>query len=142
MDETVSVSGVQSLAYLIYNHRGAVGLETPLLGKQPAQVGPVHKPHRDVQHAAGLPHRVDRNHVRVLNLSRDRRLPLEPSAELGVIGQPCRDHLERDDALWPRLTRSVDHPHAAPPRDPFDHEAIEVRAWSNGRYVRDFGYPR
>ena len=61
-----------------------------------AQVPAHHEPHRQVQNAAGLPGRVDRDDVRMVHRRDGTRLPHEPLTELSVAGACGRKDLQCD----------------------------------------------
>ena len=126
MHQAVDVSCIQRLRYLVRDMCRAARHQTPLLRQQRMQIGPDHKPHRDIQNTVGLSNRVNRNHVRMLDLSRDARLPSKPSGKLGVISKAGCDHLQRNDPLRTPLPRPIHDPHTTTPRYPLDNEAIKL----------------
>ena len=65
-----------------------------------------------VRFAAGLD-AIDLRDVRVVELRQQLRLALEARETLLVLGERCRQDLDRDFALEPRVVRAVDLAHAA-----------------------------
>ena len=63
---------------------------------------------------------------------REPRLPHEALAERLVVGEPGRQHLERDRTLEPRIERPEDLPHPAASDQPLDRVAGDDR---RGRVV-------
>jgi hypothetical protein len=57
---------------------------------------------------------VDGDDVRVAQLGGGLSLAGEPLADVLLIRQLGRQHLDRDPALEALVSRAVDHPHAAP----------------------------
>ena len=58
---------------------------------------------------------VETNDVRVLEPCQGRCLALEALAQLGVVGDPWVEHLQRDVASEALVARTPDHAHAAAP---------------------------
>jgi hypothetical protein len=56
----------------------------------------------------------------VLDLGCGRRLPLEPRPKADISRQLRRDHLDRDQAIRPALTRPVHETHPTPTGDALD----------------------
>ena len=71
--------------------------------------------HDEHRLAVVLEHVVETNDVRVLEPCQSGRLALEPLAQLGIVGDPRVEHLERDVASEPLVARTPDHAHAAAP---------------------------
>ena len=89
--------------------------------------------HDEKRHALVLADVVERADVRVRQ-ARDRpRLALEPLAELGVGGQCCRQDLDRDGAIEPRVARPIDlaHPAGAEQR----HDLVRSQPRSGWEHV-------
>ena len=93
-----------------------------------AQVVAGDEAHRDVGDAVVLARRVHRDHVRMLDARRGARLAQEPLADVVVVEQLRRDHLQRDDPLELELDRAVDHAHPAATDQRLDPVAGHHRA--------------
>ncbi len=91
------------------------------------QVLTVDEAHREVERAALLTRLVDRDDVGVVQRSREPGLTPEARAEVQVLGERRRDHLERDGTLQAVLNRSVHHAHPAAADDTLDLVAAETR---------------
>jgi hypothetical protein len=126
--QAAGVRGVERVRYLVDDRRRPAGLEPSLVRQQGTHIDPVDEPHRDVKHAIALADRMDRDHVRVLDLGRDRRLALEPGPERGVLRELGGDHLQRDGPFGAPLPGPVDDAHPAAPCDGLDHETIQLGA--------------
>jgi hypothetical protein len=93
-----------------------------------ASVGPLDVAHRHVQEAVLLARVVDGDHVRVLDRRRGAEFAPEALAELRVLGELGRDHLQRHLALERDVRRAVDDAHPAAAADAADYVVGEGAA--------------
>ncbi len=111
MDEPAPVRGVERGRDLPGDPHRALRRQPAVRAvDQRAQVGALDVAHRQVQHALVLARLVDGHDVRVVDRGRELRLRLEAVAEVEVVGELGRDHLERDGpvearAAWPGRPR-------------------------------------
>jgi hypothetical protein len=61
--------------------------------------------------------------------------PFEPIAEFSVSGERCRQDLDRDEAIEPRVARLVDLAHTALAEERHDFVGAEAGAGSEGHVV-------
>jgi hypothetical protein len=87
----------------------------PLALEDGAQISPGHEPHREVEHAVGLPCRVNRDDVRVIDRGDSPGLPDEPLAELRVFCQGGRKDLQGDRPAECLVVGAEYHSHPAGP---------------------------
>ena len=123
------VGGVERGGDLRDDRGGPLGREPPLAREQPLQVGAADVAHDEVEVAALLARRVDRDDVRVVDRRRHARLALEALAEPGIGGPLRRDQLEGDGPAERQLGRAIDDAHAAAAGDRLDAAAGDLGAW-------------
>ena len=126
MDEPTCVSGVQRISHLGDQPRSPFRGQWSALLQQRAEVDPRDEPHGDVEQIVVLSDLVDRDDVRMLDLGGQVRLPLKALPKHRIRCQLGHDHLERDDAVGPSLTRPVHEPHAPAPGDGLDPVSGEL----------------
>ncbi len=73
----------------------------------------LHEFHRDVRRAVRISDTVDSDDVRVIQARRRAGLFLEPMPVTRVVGDRRLEHLERDLALEPDVSRAIDDAHAS-----------------------------
>ncbi len=127
--EPDGVRGVQRGADLQRDARDAAGRDAALAGEQALQVGPGHVAHDEVEVAALLAGRVDRDHVGMVDRRRHARLALEALAEAGIARPLGGDQLDGDRPAERQLGRAVDDAHAAAAGDRLDAAAGDLGAW-------------
>ncbi len=127
VDDPGRVGGVERVADLRDEARGEQRFEPALGAQQARQVGALDVAHRHVQQPVLLARVVDRDHVGMLDRGRRAELAPEAPAELVVVGELGRDHLQRDLAVERDVRRAVDDAHPAAPGDAVDHVVGERR---------------
>ena len=78
---------------------------------------------------------VDGDHVRVIDARRGARLGQEALADVVVVDQLGRDHLQRDDTVEPELDGAIDHAHPAAADHAVDPVSGDLRARSELRHT-------
>ena len=135
--EPDGVRGVERGADLQRDARDAAGRDAALAGEQALQVGPGHVAHDEVEVAALLAGRVDRDHVGMVDRRRDARLALEALAEAGIARPLGGDQLDGDGPAERQLGRAVDDAHAAAAGDRLDAAAGDLGAWEQIGHTAD-----
>ncbi len=141
MHEPGPVDRVQRRGGLPDDLRRPRGVERTAVADLRAQVVTGHEPHRDVRDAVVLAGRVHRDHVRVVDAGRRARLGQEPRADVVVVEQLGRDHLQRDDPFEVELDRPVDDAHPAPAHERLDPVSGHDRAGSEVPHLRCISEP-
>ncbi len=111
--EAAAVGGVQRGRELLEQLDRSRRLDRPLLDQDLAEVGAGDVVHDEEQHPLMLARVMDPDDVRVMQRGGDARLALEPLAELLVLGERGRQHLERVDPVQRDVRDAVDEAHAA-----------------------------
>ena len=131
-----AVRGVERLRDLGDDRRRHVRFQPSPDVQQPREVGALDEAHRHVEQPVLLAGVVDRHDVRVLDRRRGAELALEAAAELLVLGELGRDHLQRHLAIERDVARAIDDSHPAAARDVLDHVVGERRPGLELRHSR------
>jgi hypothetical protein len=108
------VRGVERGSHALEDRERAQRVDPALLLEHVREVGPRDEPHREVQHSAHLAGVVDRDDVRVVERSRQARLPEEAVAEARALGEVRRQELEGDHPAEVLVLGAVHDAHATP----------------------------
>ena len=128
MDEAAVVRCVERRGELLEQLHRPVRVDRAVLEQDLAQVGSGHVVHDEEQHPVVLAGVVDSHHVGVVQRSGDPHLPLEALAELLVLSQGRRQHLERIDSVQRDVCGPVDQAHAAATDQLVDSVSANYRA--------------
>ena len=139
--EAGPVDRVQRGGGLRDDRRGLGRIERAAVANQRAQVVAGHEPHRDVRDPVVLAGRVHRDHVRVVDAGRGARLGQKARADVVVVEQLRRDHLQRHDPVEIELERAIDDAHPAPANERLDPVSGDHRAGSELPHSRCISEP-
>jgi hypothetical protein len=138
VDEPAAVRGVERAPDLPDDADGALGVQPVRRLDERAHVGALDVAHREVEHALRLAGLEDRDDVGMVDRGGELRLGLEAVAEVDVVGQLGRDHLQCDCAAEAELRGAVHDAHPALACDPVDAVAAEdgagVHEWGHAPY--------
>ena len=127
--EPDGMRGVERGADLEADRRDPRGRDPALAGQQALEVDPGHVAHDEVEMAALLAGRVDRDDVRMVDRGRHARLALEALTEARIARPLGGDQLDGDGPAERQLGRAVDDAHAAAAGDRLDAAAGDLGAW-------------